>query len=106
LNQQEVGFLLGAKHGAKVSRYEQGHRLPPLRTALAYATIFDVPAEKLFPDLQREIQNEIDQRICELRSAFNVDSGKQRGARIAARKAQWFAEHHDCDKKMPPSNEG
>jgi transcriptional regulator with XRE-family HTH domain len=100
LNQREVGFLLGVKHGAKISRYEQGHRLPPLRTALAYATIFDVPVAKLFPDLQRKIQNEINERICELRSTFGVNLGKRRGAKIAARKSQWFAEHHDCDKKI------
>ena len=62
LSQREVSFLLGAKHKAKVSRYENGHHFPPLRTALAYATILDVPLPKLFPNLQRKIEKEIAER--------------------------------------------
>src|SRR2546423_1502121 len=68
LSQEEVGFLLGVKNGAKISRYEQGHRIPPLHTAIAYAAIFNVPVQQLFPDLQSETQDEIEKRLWELRS--------------------------------------
>jgi len=59
LSQREAIFLLGVKYGGKVSRYENQHRIPPLRTALAYSTILDVPLPKLFPHLQQEVQKEV-----------------------------------------------
>jgi DNA-binding XRE family transcriptional regulator len=51
LSQRELAFLLGSKSGTKVSRHEQERREPSLRTALAYAAVYRVPVEKLFPGL-------------------------------------------------------
>lgn len=84
LSQREAGFLLGAKHNAKISRYENGHRLPPLRTALAYSVILDVPLPKLFPHLQRDVQAEVAGRILELRTKLvAAQKGKRRSRRAA-----------------------
>ncbi len=49
LTQEEIAFLLGARCGTKVSRYERSARPPSLQTALAYQAIFDVPVHDLFP---------------------------------------------------------
>lgn len=51
LSQRELAFLLGTKSGTKVSRHEQAQREPSLRTALAYAAVYRVPVEDLFPGL-------------------------------------------------------
>jgi transcriptional regulator with XRE-family HTH domain len=89
-----VSFLLGAKHKAKVSRYENGHHFPPLRTALAYATILDVPLPKLFPNLQRKIEKEIAERILELQDKLTEDRKRKRGSRRAKRMLEWVKQRH------------
>ena len=94
LSQREVSFLLGAKHKAKVSRYENGHRLPPLRTALAYATIFDVPLPKLFPTLQRKVEKEIVGRILELETKLAEAQRRKRGSTRAKRMLEWVKQRH------------
>jgi transcriptional regulator with XRE-family HTH domain len=48
LSQDEVAFLLGCRHGTKVSRYERNTRLPVLKTALAYEVVFGAPVGVLF----------------------------------------------------------
>jgi DNA-binding XRE family transcriptional regulator len=51
LSQRELAFLLGSRSGTKVSRHEQERRQPSLRAALAYAAVYRVPVEELFPGL-------------------------------------------------------
>jgi transcriptional regulator with XRE-family HTH domain len=94
LSQREVSFLLGTKHKAKVSRYENGHRLPPLLTALAYATIFDVPLPKLFPILQRKVKKEIAERIIELQAKLTEAQKRKRGSSRAKRMLEWVKQRH------------
>ena len=94
LHQREVSFLLGTKHKAKVSRYETGHRVPPLRTALAYAAILDVPLPKLFLHLQREIQKEVAGRILELQAKLAEAQKQKRGSRRAGRMYEWLKQRH------------
>jgi transcriptional regulator with XRE-family HTH domain len=86
--------LLGVKHGGNISRYENRRRLPPLRTALAYATILDVPLPKLFPHLQREVQVEIAGRILELQAKLAEGQKRKRGARRTARMLEWLRQRH------------
>lgn len=93
LSQREASFLLGVKHGGKVSRYEQRRRIPPLRTALAYSIILNVPLPQLFPHLQREAQSEVAGRILELQGKFAAHERK-RGSRRAARMAEWLKQRH------------
>jgi transcriptional regulator with XRE-family HTH domain len=89
-----VSFLLGTKHKAKISRYENGHRVPPLRTALSYATILDVPLPKLFPHLQRNVQKEIAGRILELQAKLTKAQRGRRGASRTARMLEWLKQRH------------
>jgi transcriptional regulator with XRE-family HTH domain len=97
-----VSFLLGARHKAKVSRYENGHRLPPLRTALAYATIFDVPLPKLFPTLQRRVEKEIVGRILELETKLTEAQKRKRGSTRARRMLEWAKQRHAGITDMNP----
>jgi transcriptional regulator with XRE-family HTH domain len=86
--------LLGTKDKAKISRYENGHRIPPLRTALAYATILDVPLPKLFPHLQQRVQKEIAGRILELEEKLTETRKRRRGASRATRIVEWLKQRY------------
>jgi len=48
LSQGELAYLLGARDGTKISRYERFTRKPSLETALAYEAILGTPARDLF----------------------------------------------------------
>jgi transcriptional regulator with XRE-family HTH domain len=62
LSQDEMAFLLGAKNGAKVSRYERFTRTPGLETALAYEAIFGIPARELFAGMYQRAERNARQR--------------------------------------------
>jgi transcriptional regulator with XRE-family HTH domain len=94
LSQREASFLLGVKHGGKVSRYENRRRIPPLRTALAYSIILDVPLPELFPHLQREVQAEVARQMLELQVKLAQAQKRKRGSRRAARMIEWLKECH------------
>lgn len=75
LSQDELAFLLGSKSGTKVSRHEQERREPSLKTALAYAAVYRVPVEDLFPGLALVAELKVTGRkqvlLTKLRSAGN-----------------------------------
>jgi transcriptional regulator with XRE-family HTH domain len=62
LSQDEVAYLLGCGHGAKVSRYERFNREPSLRTALAYEVIFQVPVRELFAGIYEQSRRDVERR--------------------------------------------
>lgn len=94
LGQQELAFLLGSKERGKVSRYEQGHRLPSLRTALALATILDVSIAALFGGIQQQVQKHTAERIVMLRSELEHGHGPGRVPALASRQLRWLDDHH------------
>jgi transcriptional regulator with XRE-family HTH domain len=57
--QDEVAFLLGARGGTKVCRYERFARAPSLETAMAYEVIFQKPISEIFPGLFKRIEREV-----------------------------------------------
>lgn len=63
LTQDDMAYLLGCNSGAKVSRYEHFKARPSLTTALAYQTIFRIPAKELFPGIYQKVENEISERV-------------------------------------------
>jgi DNA-binding XRE family transcriptional regulator len=87
LGQQDLAFL-------KVCRYEQGHRLPSLRTALELAVILDVSIAALFGGLQHEVQKRIAERIAALRSELDHKRGAGRVSTSASRQLRWLNDHH------------
>lgn len=62
LSQDEVAFLLGAKSGAGVCRYEQFEQIPKLKIALAFEIIYKRAASELFGGLYEEVEREIGER--------------------------------------------
>jgi transcriptional regulator with XRE-family HTH domain len=92
LSQSEVAFLLGSHNGAQVSRYERGHYLPPLRTALAYTTIFGVSLGELFSGIQIGVHKEILPRIKELRTRLENRRKEHQATAADVRKLRWLDE--------------
>jgi transcriptional regulator with XRE-family HTH domain len=66
LSQSEVAFLLGFDEDGQVSRYEKGEIIPPLRTALALATVFDTSVSTLFSEMQHAVDRNILSRMKQL----------------------------------------
>jgi transcriptional regulator with XRE-family HTH domain len=62
LTQANLGYLLGASTGVKVSRYESGSRTPSLETGLAYEAALGVPVCQLFRGRYEEIANQVARR--------------------------------------------
>ncbi|PYS88773.1 MAG: hypothetical protein DMF64_19720 [Acidobacteria bacterium] len=63
LSQKEVGFLLGCKSSAKVSRYERFSRQPTLKNVFAYELIFGTPARELFAGVFQCVEEETLHRV-------------------------------------------
>jgi len=92
LTQSEVAFLLGSHDSAQVSRYERGHHLPPLRTVLAYTTIFGVSLGDLFSGIQLGVHKEIMPRIKQLRAKLEKRREEHRETASDSRKLRWLDE--------------
>lgn len=59
LSQAEVAFLLGNQSGAHVCHYECFRRVPSLKTALAFAVIFQTPIEALCAGERQKVEREV-----------------------------------------------
>jgi transcriptional regulator with XRE-family HTH domain len=62
LSQDEVAFLIGARGGAKISRYERFSREPSLKTVLALQVIYQTPISELFSSMHKNIEKEVAKR--------------------------------------------
>ena len=62
LSQDEVASLLGAKFGAKTSRYERFARIPSLVHALECEAIYGIPVKELFAGISAKAERAVHQR--------------------------------------------
>lgn len=92
LTQREVAFLLGAKSGAQVSRYEKRRRLPPLRTALACELVLGAPISQIFAGMRDDVNKEMEKRLVELRSGLRAKKGSKSEVRLNEQKLRWLDE--------------
>lgn len=84
LSQTDIAALFGVRTASKISRYEHGRRLPPLKTALAYEAILGRPIAELFGGTYAAVQGEVKRRA---RILENSSARPPRGSRFARRKA-------------------
>jgi transcriptional regulator with XRE-family HTH domain len=61
-SQKQVACLLNQHDADMLSRYERGHILPSLITALGLEIAYRVPVAFLFPDLYEELRDQIRSR--------------------------------------------
>ena len=59
LTQREMAQLLGCQSSATVCQYEANKREPDLRTAFAFRAVFGLAVEELFPELYREVKQQV-----------------------------------------------
>ena len=95
LSQREVAFLVSASRGgAHVSRHEKRHRLPPLRTALAYESLYGIPVAKLFAGVYVKVARMVKGRLVTLHQEATVPQKRGIEARLVAKKLAWLKEQH------------
>jgi transcriptional regulator with XRE-family HTH domain len=92
LSQSEVAFLLGTYEGGRVSRYEKGHRIPTLRTALAIAVVFGASLGNLFSGIQTGVDDEVLSRIKQLRARLEKRRKEHRETAADTHKLRWLDE--------------
>lgn len=63
LTQEDVGFILGSKSGAVISRHERFKQTPDLQTLLAYEMLFRTPVRNLFDGTHRKVERKLLRRI-------------------------------------------
>ncbi|MBU6142119.1 helix-turn-helix domain-containing protein [Patescibacteria group bacterium] len=88
LTQEELAFLLGATRDSKVSRYENGRRIPTFDAILAYSFIFNASLEDLFAGHYDEVAITIHKRAQRLLAKL----GAQPASPALARKMQFLQE--------------
>jgi transcriptional regulator with XRE-family HTH domain len=73
LTQKELAFLVGARTGTQVSRFERLRRLPPTETLIAYMIIFGKGPNELIPVLHDRIVELIQSRAATLHEELQGD---------------------------------
>ena len=73
LTQKELAFLVGAKSGAQLSRFERLRRLPPTETLIAFMIIFKKSPAELIPSVYDRILKLIHVRATELHEELQGD---------------------------------
>ena len=53
LSQKRVARMIGLRDATVLSRYERGRALPPLKTALKIALLYDVTIPEIFDELSQ-----------------------------------------------------
>ena len=88
LTQEEMAFLLGAARDSKVSRYENGRRIPAFPAILAYSIVFNAPLHDLFAGHYEETAITIHKRAQRLLAKL----GTKPASPALARKMQFLQE--------------
>jgi DNA-binding XRE family transcriptional regulator len=96
LSQAEVAYLLGAKGGAKVCRYEKFLRQPNLETVLAYLVIFRCHVAEVFPGLMEKAQTVVRARAKRLAKKEPLGSSKN----LTMRKREAILLIAGCNEKI------
>lgn len=92
LTQRELGMIVGFVDDNEVSRHERSVTLPPLITALAYSAVFRVSVSVLFPAINTEVEQRINDNLAAFEQRLQGQSGKGHGAKQTAQKLTWLTE--------------
>jgi transcriptional regulator with XRE-family HTH domain len=89
LSQRELGTLVGYPDDEQVARHENSVTVPPLRTALAYEIVLEIPVSKLFRQFHADIAEEIGRNLVGMKAHFEAP-GNGRLAKAMQRKLKWL----------------
>ena len=100
LSQERLGKLLGYPDEGPVSRHERLRSVPPLRIALGYQAIFQIPVSELFPGVYERIRQDVEERLAELERTLQQSSAKGRDATRIARTLEWLWERQNLQQTL------
>ncbi len=66
LSQEDLSRLICLEHGASVSRYERGTRLPALESLLALEIVLCEPVSALYAGIRERVEAEVAERAHDL----------------------------------------
>lgn len=98
LSQERLGKLLGYPDEGPVSRHERLRSVPPLRIALGYQAIFQIPVSELFPGVYERIKQDVEARLAELERTLQQSNARGRDATRIARTLEWFWERQNREQ--------
>jgi transcriptional regulator with XRE-family HTH domain len=80
LSQKRVARAIGLRDASVLSRYESGRALPPLKTALKLAALYDATLSEMFHELSRRCRMQVlgreDERITLRRGRLRKNAGR------------------------------
>jgi DNA-binding XRE family transcriptional regulator len=100
LSQARLGKLLGYPDEGPVSRHERLCSAPPLRIALGYQAIFQIPVSELFPGVYERIKQDMEERLAELERTLQQSSARGREATRIARTLEWLWERQNARQTL------
>ena len=100
LSQERLGKLLGYPDEGPVSRHERLRSVPPLRIALGYQAIFQIPVSELFPGAYERIKQDVEARLAELERTLQQSNARGREATRIARTLEWFWERQNAQQTL------
>ncbi len=80
LGQKTVARLLGHRSTSVISEYETGRLLPSLPSALRLAVVYNRPITELYPDLYRQIQEEV--RAAQNKNHTSIKQGHEHATHV------------------------
>jgi transcriptional regulator with XRE-family HTH domain len=83
LKQKELALLLGGKSNSKISEYETFHRLPSLKTALAFQALFGTPVAEIFSGIYQEVEKEVSRKAAILQQKMQAKASDRMSKRKA-----------------------
>jgi len=92
LSQQNVGFLLGYGNTSAVSRHELSVSIPKLLTAIGYEVVFGQPISKLFPDLRKAVEEDVNKKLAELEGHVQKKAKEAIRQSLISQKIAWLDE--------------
>lgn len=98
MSQERLGKLLGYPDEGPVSRHERLRSVPPLRIALGYQAIFQIPVSELFPGVYERIKRDVEARLAELERTLQQSNARGRDAARIARTLEWFWERQNREQ--------
>lgn len=98
MSQERLGKLLGYPDEGPVSRHERLRSVPPLRIALGYQAIFQIPVSELFPGVYERIKQDVEARLAELERTLQQSNARGRDATRIARTLEWFWERQNREQ--------
>ncbi len=70
LTQRELGYIIGFDNNVRICHLERGKKRPTFNETIIFELLFDKAPGRMFPDIYRQITNELNDRLIPLEAHF------------------------------------